>query len=89
MNGSRFPASITPSGSIKRTNGALSGFVGGRFKFQKSRQLFLRVHNETLSVVISASQIPNDSAQFAPCSLLIAFPSEGQEIDCKMQSNCS
>jgi hypothetical protein len=22
-----------------------------------------------------------------PCSLLIAFPWEGQEIDCKMQSN--
>jgi len=25
----------------------------------------------------SASQMPNDSAQFVPCSLLIAFPSEG------------
>jgi hypothetical protein len=31
--------------------------------------------------------MPNDSAQFSPCSVLIAFPSEGQEIDCKMQSN--
>ena len=37
----------------------------------------------------SASQMPNNSAQFAPCSLLIAFPSEGQEIDCKMPSNYS
>jgi hypothetical protein len=34
-------------------------------------------------------KMPDDSAQFAPCGLLIAFPSEGQEIDCKMQSNCS
>ena len=31
--------------------------------------------------------MPNDSAQFAPCSLLIAFPSQRQEIDCKMRSN--
>jgi hypothetical protein len=31
--------------------------------------------------------MPNDSAQFSACSLLIASPSEGQEIDCKMQSN--
>jgi hypothetical protein len=30
--------------------------------------------------------MPNDSAQFAPCSLLHASPSEGREIDCKMQS---
>jgi putative polyhydroxyalkanoic acid system protein len=28
--------------------------------------------------------MPNDSAQFAPCSLLIAFPWERQEIDRKM-----
>src|SRR4029453_5390126 len=28
--------------------------------------------------------MPNDSAQFAACNLQSAFPSEGQEIDCKM-----
>jgi hypothetical protein len=36
-----------------------------------------------------ASKMPNESAQFSPCSLLIAFPWEGQEIDFKMQSNSS
>jgi hypothetical protein len=34
-----------------------------------------------------ASKMLNDLAQFRQCSLLIAFPWEGQEIDCKMQSN--
>jgi hypothetical protein len=34
-----------------------------------------------------ASKMPNNLAQLAPCSLLIAFPSQGQEIDCKLQSN--
>jgi hypothetical protein len=34
-----------------------------------------------------ASKMPNNFAQFTPCSLLIAFPWEGQEIECKMQSN--
>ena len=37
--------------------------------------------------LISASHLPNLSAQFLPCSLLIGFPSQRQEIDCKMQSN--
>jgi hypothetical protein len=37
--------------------------------------------------LLIASKMPNDSAQFAPCSFLTAFPLEGQEIDCKMQSN--
>jgi hypothetical protein len=34
----------------------------------------------------SASQMPTDSAQFPPCSYFLASPSEGQEIDRKMQS---
>jgi hypothetical protein len=33
--------------------------------------------------------MPNDSAQFSPCSVLTALPSEGQQIDCKMLSNYS
>ena len=37
----------------------------------------------------SASKMPNNSAQFSPCSLLTAPPSGGQEIDCKMPSNYS
>ena len=37
-----------------------------------------------VKAVDSASQIPNDSAQFSPCSLLIGFPCEGQEIDCRL-----
>jgi hypothetical protein len=31
--------------------------------------------------------MPNNPAQFTPWSLLIAFRSQRQEIDCKMQSN--
>jgi hypothetical protein len=34
---------------------------------------------------IPASQMPNDPAQFALCSLFNRFPLVGQEIDCKMQ----
>jgi hypothetical protein len=37
--------------------------------------------------LISASYMPKDSAQFSPCSVLIAFLSQQQEIDCNMQSN--
>jgi hypothetical protein len=33
--------------------------------------------------LICASKIPNDLAQFALCSLLIAFPSQRQEIGWK------
>jgi hypothetical protein len=36
-----------------------------------------------------ASKMQDNSAQFSPCSLLRASPWEGQEIDCKMQSNYS
>jgi hypothetical protein len=60
-------------------------------------QLFIRSHNETLSVV--AMRVSNPKrfrflnaewfGTIPPCSLSIAFPSEGQEIDCKLQSNYS
>jgi hypothetical protein len=30
--------------------------------------------------------MPNDSAQFSPCSLLIAFPSQRQELDLRVSA---
>ena len=49
---------------------------------------FSVVHRDAvIRVSDSTSLSPGDSAQFAPCSLLIASPGERQEIDCKMPSN--
>ena len=53
-----------------------------------------KIEAATATVKEQASQIQKVSAQpelikSAPCSHSIAFPSGGQEIDCKMQSNYS
>ena len=45
-----------------------------------------KLNNEKVE---GTSKMPNDSAQFWPCSLLCASPWEKQEINCKMQSNYS
>ena len=34
--------------------------------------------------MIPLPEMPNTSAQSSPCGLLIGFPCEGQEIDCRL-----
>jgi hypothetical protein len=58
---------------------------GKRFVVRSEEKRFLSLNE--LPANHRASKMPNNSARFPPCSLLRAFPWEGQEMDCKMQSN--
>jgi hypothetical protein len=49
-------------------------------------QLFY-TRSRDVVILDSASRNPNTSAQFSLCGLLIGFPCEGQQIDCKMPSD--